>query len=435
MSFRARILAAWVGVLFFTVAVVWGLAGGGVLRPFVRQIMDNRLEMVGSVARELETTADPDARALELARQFHLDLDLHDHPPHPHLHGKVRVHRKIPPHLGGPRGGVLELDDGSTMVVVPLETQAGRRWLLMRFTVDLAAPVRRAAIAVAVVTLLALLVGILFFRWALAPLDLAADGMSRVAEGDLRHRLREGSDATGQISRTFNRMAERIEALIVGQRQLMAAVSHELRTPLTRMRLQVELMRAQPHDETRLSSLDADIDQMNLLVEELLESARLHQGVLALHRAPVRVRDLALSALGEVDLGERPITLEIDEELTHELDSVRIVRALSNALSNAARYTPAGTPVRFSADHLPDGALVLSVADEGPGVLPDSIDHLFDAFYREERSRSRATGGLGLGLMLVRQIAEAHGGTVSAKNREPHGFILEMRFPRGSAPS
>ncbi|MBN2798200.1 MAG: HAMP domain-containing histidine kinase [Deltaproteobacteria bacterium] len=434
MSFRARVLGSTIGLLLLTVMVVWLVAGGGVLRPFVGELQADRVELVRSVAVELEQVHDPDARALELADRLNLDLQLLDHPPHRELRDQGHMRRRLPtrplaPGRPGPRGGVMDMDDGSTAVVVPLTTSAGRRWLLMRFQVDLAAPMQRAAVGVLLVAGLAVLLAWMVIRWALQPLALASSAMARVADGDLEHRVPEGSDATGQIGHTFNRMAERVEALVVGQRQLMAAVSHELRTPLTRLRLQVELLRDTDPDNPRVSAMEANIEEVDALVEELLESARLDQGVLALHFEDLAVTEVVEAALATVALGERGISVRCSPALRLLGDRTRLVRAVSNLLSNASRYTPPDAAVEISAGAREGGGVVLVVEDRGPGVSPESLPHLFDPFFREERSRSRATGGLGLGLMLVRQIAEAHGGGVTAVNRVGGGLRVSLELP------
>jgi signal transduction histidine kinase len=150
--------------------------------------------------------------------------------------------------------------------------------------------------------------------------------------------------------------------------------------------------------------------------------------VMALRRTPIDVLDLCVQALGAVDLGERTVSLDVPEGLEVEADERRLLRVLTNLLSNVARYTPAAVAVTLRAAREGD-AVALTVADRGPGVPEADLARLFDPFFRAEGSRSRATGGLGLGLMLVRQIAEAHGGSVSAESREGGGLSVTVRVP------
>jgi len=217
----------------------------------------------------------------------------------------------------------------------------------------------------------------------------------------------------------------------------MAAVSHELRTPLARMRLNIELLRDQADASTdpRLASLGGDIAEIDGLVEELLESARLERGVMALRLTSVRLDELFGEALGTIDLEERHIHLTVAPDLELVADERRLLRAINNLLSNIARYTPADTEVFLSAKRASEDTIALEVADNGPGVSSEALQRLFDPFYRAEGSRSRSTGGLGLGLMLVRQIIEAHGGAITASPRDAsadahRGLRFEIMLPR-----
>ena len=152
------------------------------------------------------------------------------------------------------------------------------------------------------------------------------------------------------------------------------------------------------------------------------------QGGLGLNRGPTDLADLAAEALGTVDLGDRNVSLLIPATLSANVDRRRMLRVLTNLLSNVVRYTPADTTVEITA--AADGTgVALTVADRGPGVPDAALPRLFDPFYRTEQSRSRRTGGLGLGLMLVRQIVEAHGGSVQAENRAGGGLAVHLRLP------
>jgi signal transduction histidine kinase len=260
------------------------------------------------------------------------------------------------------------------------------------------------------------------------PLELVIAGMQRIADGDLDHRLAGGGDVTGRIGDTFNQMADRLQGMVQGQRQLMAAVSHEVRTPLARMRIQTELLRDSGADEKRVTAMEGEIAEVDELIGELLESARLDQGILILDLCEIDLRDLAMNALGSLDLGEHPVTLSIPPGLRVRGDNRRILRAVSNLLSNVVRYTPPQTPVSIDMAE-EDHGVRIAVSDEGPGVDPVDLSRLFDPFFRAEESRSRVTGGLGVGLMLVRQIARAHGGWVRAENREGGGLVVTLWFP------
>jgi signal transduction histidine kinase len=300
--------------------------------------------------------------------------------------------------------------------------------MAVHFPVDIERPRRRVGWGFPILALLVLAGAVLTSGWVLRPLRRTSAAMDRVAQGDLAVRVPEGSDEAGRIGATFNRMAERVSAMLTGQRRLVAGVSHELRTPLARMRLLTELLRDSGADPARLDALEAEIGAVDGMVGELLESARLDQGVLALKREPVALQELVHQALAAVELGERALELDVPDDLVLPLDRVRMVRVLSNLLSNAARYTPATARVSIHASRTAAGARLV-IADDGPGVPEEELPELFVPFFRGERSRSKATGGLGLGLMLVKQIVEAHGGDIRATNRPEGGLAMLIDLP------
>ncbi len=419
MTLRVRVFLGMMALLVVTLAS-WALSTGGALGPLFGKVLEERVDVALYLAKRIEESEDPRFAVDRLGQEVGVEAWLGRRPP------REMVHRARTIERGGRE--ILVLQAPGSPIAVPLE--AGRRsaWLMVRFPADLDRPKRHIVVAVGLLFLIAMGAAAFASRWMLKPLELARDAMRRVADGDLSHRVPEGGDAAGQMGETFNEMAGRVEGLVRGQRDLMAAVSHELRTPLTRMRLQVEMLRDSGADPARLATLEADIGDMDDLVEELLESARLDQGVMALRRTPIDVLDLCVQALGAVDLGERTVSLDVPEGLEVEADERRLLRVLTNLLSNVARYTPAAVAVTLRAAREGD-AVALTVADRGPGVPEADLARLFDPFFRAEGSRSRATGGLGLGLMLVRQIAEAHGGSVSAESREGGGLSVTVRVP------
>jgi two-component system sensor histidine kinase RstB len=256
---------------------------------------------------------------------------------------------------------------------------------------------------------------------ATRPLTTAREGMERIAAGDLDHRLDEaGPDEIARVARAFNGMADRISASIRTERELMAGMSHELRTPLSRLRLEVELLRDAGLPEKRLAQIEGDLTEIDGLVGQLLQLSRLQLGQRVLQTADVDWKDLVAKALSGVDVGDRTVEVR-GPGGTFRGDPDLLVRVAGNLLQNCARYAPARTRITVSCQ---GGTLV--VEDEGPGVPDDQIPFLFDPFWRADGSRARATGGLGLGLMLVRQIAVLHGGTAAAQNRIGGGLRVEI---------
>jgi len=308
VSLRARVLLALVGLLLVTVLGAGLIAGGGVVAPFVGELRQGNEDVAQHIARELARAEDPAARASELSEDLGVRVVLTEHPPGRGLRreaqrrGGGRSWGRRAGTGSGPPVSTVTFEDGTGASVVPVPTDLVRMWAVVGHPVDLERPGRRILLG------LVLLGGVLLAttwaagRWVLRPIEVASAAMQRVADGDLAHRVPPEADVGGEIAPAFNRMASRVEDLVQGQRKLMAAVSHELRTPLTRMRLVVELLGDSGADPARVAALERDIEAVDGLVEELLESSRLEQGVLALHLAPVALADLTSEALGAIDL-------------------------------------------------------------------------------------------------------------------------------------
>ena len=472
MSLRLRVFAGLALLLALTLAAAWSVSGGAVLGPLIGQLTDERVDTALYIAREVEAAADPDARAAELGEALqvqvrvirpgsggwgawaegfeeegeHCDRPGHEHGGREHGEGHAgeagwsrwgrgwragRMAREFRRHAR-----VVEKDGREVWVgrgarapiVVPMGAGAVQGAVLVRFPADLAQPPRHLLVGLLILGAAGVLLSLGVSRWVLRPVGVARDAMLRVAEGDLSHRVPEGDDAAGQMGAVFNRMADRVAGMVEGQRQLMAAVSHELRTPLARMRLQVELLREAGAPEGRLAGLERDIDAIDELVGELLESVRLHQGTLALRLEPLDLAELLAEGLGRVDLGTRAVRLDVADGIAFTGDRRRLARAIRNLLSNVARYTPDGTEVTVEGRREGD-EVIIRVADRGPGVPEAALERLFEPFFRAEPSRSRHTGGVGVGLMIVRQVVEAHGGRVEARNREGGGLAITLRLP------
>jgi len=420
---RARVLGALVGLLLLTVTSAFALVHVGVLRPLIANLNDERAEIAVFIVDQAEQGRGVERRLSALARRAQINVQLYEELPD---RSRRRLRRARVQQIGTHE--VLVFPGPHTPIVMQVQTHDGPRWAVLRFPVDLEQTPRRVGLWLLLLATAAILAAWAVTRWVLRPLELAGDGMARVAAGDLGHRLPVNRDITGRIGDTFNRMADQVEGLVEGQRQMMAAVSHEVRTPLARLRLHAELLRDGGADPARISALEDNITEIDDLIGELLESARLEQGAIALHLGPVDLEALAATALAAVDLGDRSVRLSVDDGLCIVADERRMLRVLTNLLSNIARYTPPDTAVSVSASET-DGGAVIDVSDRGPGVSEDALERLFDPFFRAEGSRNKATGGLGLGLMLVRQIVEAHQGTISAQNRDGGGLAIQIHLP------
>jgi len=286
--------------------------------------------------------------------------------------------------------------------------------------------------------LLAMLLMLGFSFYITAPLRRMSRSMDRIAAGDLEHRVRvKGRDEGAAMGRSFNAMAERVRSMIVGQKELMAGVSHELRSPLTRIKLSLELLREGKGDAGRISEMEADVDELNGMVEELLLASRIDLGASQLTLESQELAPLVDRAWARVSqtATEQKTTLvrDLGEGATSvHCNSALVVRALGNLFENAVRYGGSGEIALRSRRR--GDRVELTVRDHGAGVAESDLERLFEPFFRADRSRSRKTGANGLGLMIVRRAVEAHGGEVRAELAEPRGLAVRFDLPATGSP-
>jgi two-component system OmpR family sensor kinase len=283
-------------------------------------------------------------------------------------------------------------------------------------------------------------------RAGLRPLDQMASTAGAIAAGDLTQRVPAGDTGTevGRLGQALNVMLEEIEESFAARkaseerlRRFLADASHELRTPLTSIRGYAEMFdrgaRDRPEDlATSMRHIRADADRMSTLVDDLLVLARLdRERPLAHERVELRqVLEPAVADISVLD-PERQVRLSAEEPALVAGDANRLRQVFDNLLVNAVRHTPAGTPVEV--DLRRDGdAAVVSVSDHGPGIPAAERSRIFEPFYRSDPSRSRATGGEGLGLAIVETIVRAHGGQVGVGEVVGGGARFWVRLPVAS---
>jgi two-component system, OmpR family, sensor kinase len=305
-------------------------------------------------------------------------------------------------------------------------------------------PLDRLALIVGLVLATVGVSSALLARSVSGPLRKLSSAAVRLGAGDLDARARlERSDELGAVGRAFDGMADRIVALLRSEKALLAGVSHELRTPLARIRVALDLAAEGDVATARASLADItdDLGELERLVDELLTAARLELGQRSaspvLQRMEVACRDLVDAA------ADRFRTLHPDRLLETKgvemggrlsADPVLIGRVLNNLLDNAAKYSERRMGlVRLSVEGL-ESSVVFTVEDHGIGIAPEDLPHVFTPFFRSDRSRSRATGGFGLGLSLARTIAQAHGGSLSVSSRLGSGTAARLVLPRFAPP-
>jgi signal transduction histidine kinase len=269
------------------------------------------------------------------------------------------------------------------------------------------------------------------------PLETLTATSRRLGAGDLsaRANLRARGEV-GELGRAIDEMAGRLEALVRGERELLANVSHELRTPLARMRVALELAaegdreRAQRH----LAEIGADLEDLDALIDDVLTAARLDArgtGAWPIAHDPVDLAAVVREA-AERFRGTRPdrtLEVEIDDAAPNASgDAALLRRLLGILLDNAGKYSDAPAPVTLALRRGTTGA-ALEVSDRGIGIEAADLPHLFTPFFRTERSRARATRGTGLGLALARRIVEAHGGTIRAESVPGADTTFRVELP------
>jgi len=264
-------------------------------------------------------------------------------------------------------------------------------------------------------------------RWLFKPLDAIRQGAARIGAGQLEHRItRTRQDELGDLAGEINAMADQFERMLDAKRQLLLGISHELRTPLSRMKLALALSDS---NET-IEDLHQDVREMETILAALLEAERLNDRHRALVRSNVVIRELIGSMLDDYFSRDRDlieVTIARDAEL--HADRVRLTLMLKNLVSNALRYgNREQGPVEIEVSGSREW-LEIAVQDHGPGLDAQQAESLGEPFFRSDTSRTRDTGGTGLGLYLARLVAEAHGGSLRLDADWKQGARLVVTLP------
>jgi len=306
--------------------------------------------------------------------------------------------------------------------------------------------VNRAVVMGGFVALIAaLVIGYFIFRAITRPIDQLTFAAQQLAQGDLSarvavddHPTRLGSDELSELGTAFNVMADHLQQSEQVRRDMTADIAHELRTPLAVMRGNLEAMQdgVYPLDVEHLNPVLNQVNLLTRLVEDLRTLALAEAGQLPLTKRSVDLAALLQSVLTsfEAQAGVQQVTLRIElapDLPTLEIDPDRMQQTVGILIANALRYTPPQGSITVAAKT--DRARVtIEVADTGSGIAPEDLPHVFDRFYRADKSRARESGGSGLGLAIAKSIVEAHGGSIGAASQPEQGTQLIIRLPRAA---
>ena len=289
-------------------------------------------------------------------------------------------------------------------------------------------PERKRLVIILLSLLTLILAGaFLSIRWILKPVRWLNDGVREVSRGNLKHRVPlKRSDELRDLAAAFNNMTDRIRDMLHTKEQLLLDVSHELRSPLTRVKVALEFM----PDGRAKESIGGDVAEMEKMINDILETARMHHlhGKLELERLILADFLKILSAEFEnqspgVEIDDLPSGIKI------KVDPKQIKTLFKNILTNAIKFSNQDSePVRIRVKRRPPN-IVVQITDNGIGIPQEDLPFIFEPFYRVDKSRTKDTGGYGLGLSLCKTIMEAHGGRIEIHSTLNIGTTVTLFFP------
>ncbi len=328
----------------------------------------------------------------------------------------------IPIEIGSTRVGTLLLDSKPS-ILDPAEEKF------------LTSAKHSALLGGGIATGVAMFLAVILISQVLSPLRLLSRATERIAHGDLPERvILKARDEFGQLGESFNRMIENLRRSERVRQTMTADIAHELRTPVTIIQGNLEAILDgiyEPTPET-IAPIYEETLHLGRLIDDLRELSLAEAGELPLNKEPTDITALIAQVTetisGALDDGPE-IVVDADEEVPEvSVDPMRIRQVIVNLVSNAVRYTPKEGKIEVTL-HKVGREIELAVADNGPGIPPEDLPHLFERFYRGDRARTRASGGSGLGLAIAKQWVEAHGGRIWAENLPEGGAKFTVRLP------
>jgi two-component system OmpR family sensor kinase len=295
---------------------------------------------------------------------------------------------------------------------------------------------RSLILGVALAVGLGVVASAILSRSLTAPLQRLAVAARAIAAGDLSQQVEvQGSAEIAQFTRAFNEMTSALEGAEKLRQNLVADVAHELRTPLSVLQgnLRAILDDVYPLEKAEIANLYDETRLLSRLIDDLRELAQAEAGQLGLNLRPTAVADVLRATVTNFEPAAEAQEIRLTAEIAADLppilaDPDRLAQVLRNLLTNALRHTPSGGQIAVSAAATQE-AIEITVADNGEGIAPEDLPHVFDRFWRADRSRSRAEGGAGLGLAIARSLVQAHGGRIWAQSIKGKGSTFTLSLP------
>jgi two-component system sensor histidine kinase CpxA len=292
-----------------------------------------------------------------------------------------------------------------------------------------------AAVVLAVV-LLSVACWLPFIRGLTRSIRQLTRATGQIAEGHFEVSLPlHRRDELGQLNQSIHQMAERLCGFVHGQKRFLGDIAHELCSPIARMQMALGILEQRTENEQAeyVADVQAELEQMSTLINELLAFSKAQINTSGTALTAVNVADTLRRVLERETSADAQIETDVGSEIEVMAHPDYLFRSLANLVRNAIRYAGPAGPIRVSAANGEDDVLI-SVADNGPGLPEAELENVFKPFYRPEYARQRETGGTGLGLAIVRSCVEACGGSVHCRNRLPKGLIVDISLPSVKAP-
>lgn len=285
-------------------------------------------------------------------------------------------------------------------------------------------------VVAAAVLLFSALLWIPLVRHITKPLVRMTRAAEEIAKGNFNVSIHEPrADEIGRLAKTINNMTARLAEYVQGQKRFLGDAAHELGSPVARIQFGLGVLeqRLEGGNQERVLDVMEDVEEMSKLIRELLAFSRAEMNSAAVDLEEILLLPVLEAAVRREATPAVRIDVQVDPEISVIASADLLTRALANLLRNAVKYAGAAGAITLTARQK-DGRAILTVKDSGPGVAEEYLDRLFDPFFRPEPSRDRDSGGVGLGMAIVKTCVAACKGTVSARNREPHGFAVTIRL-------